>query len=662
MTYRALKDSEIAQLKQQGCSSQEWNKVEVKEGFSPDSCFSVAFSGTVKLGIFDRYFENSAGLKRPSGIFHATVHNCTVGDNVRIDGVHNYIANYDIADNVLIENVDTIYVDGVTGFGNGVEVAVMNEKGGRSIRIFNTLNAQLAYMLVFYRYKSTLIEQIDTMVDAYIENCNSDRGYIGSHTAITNSRELHNVRIGSHATINGTERLYNGSVNSTENGPVFIGTDVIADNFIINENSSITDSSIISYCFVGEAAEISKQFSAEHSLFFANFIGHHGESYSIFAGPHTATHHKSTLLISAYLSFMNAGSGSNQSNHTYKLGPIHQGIMGRGSKTASDSYILWPAKIGEFTLLLGRHTSNCDTSDIPYSMLLEGGKGVTLLVPGVNLKSVGTIRDADKWPDRDKRTGTKADIINYDLLTPYTAGKMFKGRSVLEELKDDAYYSERNYRYKGVDIPRESLDKGISYYTMGLIKYLGNTLIHQLERCDFSTVEELRSCLSWNKGVATGKWCDMAGMIVPRDKLTEFCKAIEQGKIYSLDTVNEQLHVLHVGYHKWAWNWCAKKIEEYIEEPLSSVSIEKLIEFVSKWYDETVKLDEYFINDASKEFARSSQVGFGLDGDKMDVISDFVSVRGSLMDNDFVQKIKQHIDDKGELRDVIINKLEKLFS
>jgi len=65
------------------------------------------------------------------------------------------------------------------------------------------------------------------------------------------------------------------------------------------------------------------------------------------------THHKSTLLIASQFSFMNAGSGSNQSNHMYKLGPIHQGIMERGAKTSSDSYILWPARIGAFSLCYG---------------------------------------------------------------------------------------------------------------------------------------------------------------------------------------------------------------------------------------------------------------------------------------------------------------------
>ena len=101
------------------------------------------------------------------------------------------------------------------------------------------------------------------------------------------------------------------------------------------------------------------------------------------------THHKSTLLIAGMFSFMNAGSGSNQSNHMYKLGPIHQGTMERGAKTTSDSYILWPARVGAFSLVMGRHVNHADTSNLPFSYLIEQ-RNTTYLVPGVNLRSVGT--------------------------------------------------------------------------------------------------------------------------------------------------------------------------------------------------------------------------------------------------------------------------------
>ncbi|MCK4489001.1 MAG: DUF4954 family protein, partial [Anaerolineales bacterium] len=40
-----------------------------------------------------------------------------------------------------------------------------------------------------------------------------------------------------------------------------------------------------------------KQFSAENCAFFANCEGFHSEAVSLFAGPFSVTHHKSTLLI-----------------------------------------------------------------------------------------------------------------------------------------------------------------------------------------------------------------------------------------------------------------------------------------------------------------------------------------------------------------------------
>lgn len=50
----------------------------------------------------------------------------------------------------------------------------------------------------------------------------------------------------------------------------------------------------------------------------------------------------------------------------YKLGPIHQGAMERGAKTTSDSYILWPARVGAFSLVMGRHVNHADTSNLPF--------------------------------------------------------------------------------------------------------------------------------------------------------------------------------------------------------------------------------------------------------------------------------------------------------
>ncbi|MFR3853580.1 MAG: DUF4954 family protein, partial [Odoribacter splanchnicus] len=140
---------------------------------------------------------------------------------------------------------------------------------------------------------------------------------------------------------------------SNAEAPVFIGHNVMAEDFIISSGACITDGAALIRCFVGQACHLGHLFSAHDSLFFSNCQGENGEACAVFAGPYTVTMHKSSLLIAGMFSFLNAGSGSNQSNHLYKLGPIHQGIVERGSKTTSDSYLLWPAKIGAFSLIMG---------------------------------------------------------------------------------------------------------------------------------------------------------------------------------------------------------------------------------------------------------------------------------------------------------------------
>ncbi len=651
MRYRSLTSKEIRELEKQGCCCGEWNRVSVAESFTPTSCKNVTFSGDIQLGSFDHSFTMGCGIVKKSGLYSATIHNCTIDNDVYISSIQNYIANYHIEEKVFIENVNTLSVEEKTSFGNGTWVSVLNEFGGRKIPIFDGLSAQLAYCMVFYRHKSKLLTRLEELINEHIAKVSSTRGVVGEESKIVNSDILKNIRVGKYCSITGAERLDNGSINSCREAPVEIGFGVIADNFIINCGSQLLDRSIIYNCFIGEGCEMSKQYSAEESLFFSNFIGHHGEAYAIFTGPHTATHHKSTLLISAYFSFMNAGSGSNQSNHMYKLGPLHQGIMDRGSKTASNSYLLWPARVGAFTVVLGRHTKNSDTTNLPYSYLIEDD-GKSILIPGVNLKSVGTIRDADKWPLRDRRTGKRLDIINYDLLTPYTVGHMKRGLDILKELQDDEY-NHQDVRFGGVHIPMAALEKGLHYYEMGIIKYIGNILVKQLQDNSFDTLEELRCVLTNSSDIGIGDWVDMAGFVAPRKKIELALTAVEEGSLETLEELHSSFCEINSHFYEWSWNWCSKQIEEYLGKPLSDISVADLLQFLKRWITVTEQLDDYFIDDAKKEFSKQARTGFGIDGTRVTQIADFAMVRGNFENNSFIKRIHLHCEKKqNEFREI----------
>ena len=650
--YRNLTADEVRQLEAQMCSASDWNDVLVAQEFTPQYVRYARFSGQVRLGVFRKEFSLAGGMKKHSGIYYATLHNVTVGDDCCIENVKNYIANYEIGEGAFIENVDIILTDGASTFGNGVEVAVLNETGGREVMIFDCLSAQTAYVMALYRHRPDLIAGMRKMVAAYVDSVRSDIGTIGRDVVIVDAGYIKNVRIGDCCKIEGASRLKNGSLNSNEHAPVHVGVGVIGDDFIICSGSSVEDGVTFSRCFIGQSCRLGHNYSASDSLFFSNCQGENGEACAIFAGPFTVTHHKSTLLIAGMFSFMNAGSGSNQSNHMYKLGPIHQGIMERGAKTASDSYILWPAKVGAFSLVMGRHVSHQDTSDLPFSYLIEQ-QSTSYIMPGANLKSVGTIRDAKKWPQRDKRQDPdKLDSINFNLLSPYTIQKMLNACDILNDLKKVSGETSDTYAFQSGRIKKSSLVKGLQYYGMAIDKFLGNSLISRLTSARFSTLEELAEVLRPDIRYGEGDWVDLAGLIAPKKAVNDVLDAVENGTITDVLQLNRCFADLHSDYYEYEWKWAYEVIESRYGVDLSDPDPEALADIIGRWRSSVVGLDNLIYEDARKEFSLSAMTSFGADGDEQQRNVDFEQVRGSVFESDpFVVSVLDHIRVKSELAD-----------
>lgn len=658
--YRSLTNEEINRLEAQACSASDWNDVQVDEYFTPDYVHHARFSGKVRLGVFEYEFALPGGICKHAGLSYVTLHNVTVGDNCCIENVKNYIANYEIGAYTFIENVDIILVDKKSRFGNGVEVSVLNETGGREVMIHDRLSAHQAYIMALYRHRPQLIERMKALIEAYADEHASDVGTIGSHVTIVNSGYIKNVRIGDYCEIEGAGRLKNGSINSNVADPVHIGYGVVCDDFIISSGSHIEDGTMITRCFVGQACHMGHNYSASDSLFFSNCQEENGEACAIFAGPFTVTHHKSTLLIAGMFSFMNAGSGSNQSNHMYKLGPIHQGALERGAKTTSDSYILWPARIGAFSLVMGRHVNHPDTSDLPFSYLIED-KNTTYLAPGVNLRSVGTIRDAQKWPKRDLRKDpVRLDQINYNLLSPYTIQKMMKGRSILKELQRVSGETSEIYSYQSAKIKNSALNKGIGFYETAIHKFLGNSVIKRLEGICFKNNEEIRCRLQPDTVIGEGEWVDISGLIAPKTEIERLMNDIETGTLYTVDQIHDRFAEMHANYYTYEWTWAYGKMLEFYGLNAETITAKDIINIVHQWQKSVVGLDRMVYEDAKKEFSLTSMTGFGADGSKEEQVLDFEQVRGVFESNPFVTAVLKHIEVKTALGNELIERLRGL--
>ena len=541
-----------------------------------------------------------------SGINDATLRNVTVGDNCLIEKVGNFINNYTIGNDCYISNISTMETTEGASFGEGHLISVLNEMGDGNVVLFHDLNSQLAAFMVKYFKDKQLKDSLTRLINEEIRFTQPERGTIGNGVKIINSKEITNTVVKEDCEINGAARLSDCTILSSKDDSVYIGTGVICENSIISNGCSITNSVKMQDCFVGEACQITNGFTAEASVFFANSYMANGEACAAFCGPFSASHHKSSLLIGGEFSFYNAGSNTNFSNHAYKMGPLHYGVLERGSKTASGAYVLMPAKIGSFSVCFGKLMNHPDMRCLPFAYLLAYGETM-YIVPGRNITTVGLYRDIKKWPKRDKRAASSRNsIINFDWLSPFTVGEIVEGKKILENLRQAGGNNVSSYNFQEYIINASSLKKGIKYYDIALRIYMGAVLKRAVKG----------NWLGKPVGeIGLGQWNDLSGLLLPASEEERLLNDIKNGTIESIREVIDRFNNINEHYREYQWTWTYQLILDYYGlDELNDAAIQRIREDYVKarraWIAEIRK-------DAEKEFAMGDV--------EQEVFDDFIS-------------------------------------
>ena len=555
MQYRSLTFEEIDTLERNSCWAEDWTRVEVaEEGFQAKYFHRVMFYGDIRLGSFQKNIEIAKDFVKHSGINDATLRNVTVGDDCLIEKVGNYINNYTIGNDCLISNISVMETTEGASYGEGNLISVLNEVGDGNVILFHDLNSQFAAFMVKHFNNKDLKNAIRRLVSEEIARTNPERGTIGNNVKIINTREITNTIIQDDCEISGASKLSDCTILSSENASVFIGTGVICENSIISDGSSIINSVKMQDCFVGEACQIANGFTASQSVFFANSFMANGEACAAFCGPFCASHHKSSLIIGGMFSFYNAGSGTNFSNHAYKMGPMHWGILERGTKTASGSYLLMPATIGAFSVCFGKLMHHPNTTALPFSYLIAEADKM-FLVPGRNITTVGLYRDIRKWPRRDMRPQhSQKSIVNFDWLSPFTVGEILRGKKILENLRQASGDNVSSYNYHEYVINASSLRKGIKYYDIALRIYMG-AVLKRAHKWGFFGKPETE--------IGLGKWDDLSGLLLPASEEQRLIDEIKDGTLETIQEVIDRFHEINDNYRIYQWAWTYRMILEY---------------------------------------------------------------------------------------------------
>ena len=591
--YRSLTSEEIEVLKSNDCWAEDWTSINVSEDFKPNYMHRVMLYGEVNIGAFNKNVEVSQGFVKHSGINNATLRNVTIGDDCLIENVGNFINNYTIGDDCYISNISTMETTEGATFGEGNLVSVLNEVGEGNVILFSDLNSQLAAFMVKHFSDKELKENIRQLIKTDIENKAPERGQIGSNVKIVNTKEITNCVINDLCEVNGASRLSDCTLLGSVHGNVYIGTGVIIENSIIAEGSSVINSVKIQDCFVGEACQLSNGFTASASVFFANSYMSNGEACAAFCGPFTASHHKSSLLIGGMFSFYNAGSATNFSNHAYKMGPMHWGILERGSKTASGAYLLMPATLGSFSVCFGKLMHHPNTRNLPFAYLIADGDKM-FLIPGRNITTVGLYRDIKKWPKRDLRAlENRKSIVNFDWLSPFSVGEILKGKKILESLREVTGDNVSQYLYHEYIIPASSLHKGIKYYDIALRIYMGAVLKRVLKRDPSITPPATQTGI--------GDWDDLSGLLLPVSEEERIVNDLQDGTIDSIQQLIKRFEEIDANYRQYQWAWTYKMVCDYYG--ISEITLED----ANRIHEDYIKARRSWIaeikKDAEKEYA-----------------------------------------------------------
>ena len=193
---RKLNDSEIAALKSQGCTAEEWQDISVADDFCTDYIQQTNFYGEVTLGSFNKMVEISQGFVKHSGIRRTTLRNCVIGDDC------------------LIEDVGCINTTPDASFGEGHVISVLNEVGDGNVMIFDGLNSQLACLMVKYEQDKAFTDVVRRLVKENIVAHSLPVTTIGNNVRITSTHDITNCHISDGCVIDGAFRLRDCTLKS----------------------------------------------------------------------------------------------------------------------------------------------------------------------------------------------------------------------------------------------------------------------------------------------------------------------------------------------------------------------------------------------------------------------------------------------------------------
>lgn len=474
---RSLTGDEIDRIRAGGNRCDDWDRILVKEGFTPECIVGSTFVGDCVLGVLKgEEIPVEKAVSLPSGIYHSTIVNCEIGDGCLVSNV-SVVSNYILMGDCVVFDTGALSASTECAFGNGREIAIGIETGGREVLSYAEITIPVATAVATRRADKEFLEAYAAFAKSYIESCSAPFGVVCRGGVIRHTARVEDVYLGEGAVIDNATVVQNVTLLSTEEERTGISHGAYVRNSCIQYGCDVTSMAIVDDAVLTEHSHVERHGKVTQSIIGPNTGVAEGEITASLIGPFVGFHHQAMLIAALWPEGKgNVGYGANVgSNHTSKA-PDQEIWCGEGFFFGLGVNVKFPS---DFTgAPYGIIATAVDTLpqkvEFPFALINKPFRAIEGMPPAYNeifpawvlsdnLYTV--LRNEGKYKKRNKarRTEFVFDVFRRDIVE-----MMMKARDRLKNVTDiKEHYTDKEIPGLGKNfIMEKSRVRGIDTYNL----------------------------------------------------------------------------------------------------------------------------------------------------------------------------------------------------
>ncbi|MFP6613756.1 MAG: DUF4954 family protein [Pirellulales bacterium] len=464
-SIRRLSAEEIEQLEVQGNVADDWSRVQVADSFDAGSVRQSSFHGDVILGHFGDCAPAGGGAELPCGVYQSVLSNCVVGSNALVHGV-GLLSNYVVGQRAVVYRCNSVTCEGTTAFGNGQELPIAIETGGREVGIFAEIDVQVAAVVARSRSDRKLVDAYTEAVADYTSQATSMRGIIADSAVVRNTTTVRNSYIGRFAVVDGATLVADSTLLSSEEEPTRIESGACVTDSIFQWGSDATTMGLVASSVMTEHSHVERHGKLTDSILGPNSGVAEGEATACLLGPFVGFHHQALLIAVLWPEGKgNVGYGANVgSNHTSKA-PDQECWPGEGAFFGLGTNIKFPSDFSRapYSIIASGVSALPQKVTFPFSLINSPFANYEGISPAYNeiipawllTDNMYTLkRNEGKYKDRNKARRTR---FVFDVFRPDTIDLMRDACNRLEAVQQvKEFYIDREINGLGKNFMLET--------------------------------------------------------------------------------------------------------------------------------------------------------------------------------------------------------------